>query len=317
MSQTNYLGYLKYEGRLVADGLMDARKQAKALLALDSALRHFVIQQVPDMAGVEFEIPVRVRQGSWEALIPESAAGWLQAGAGIVATAYFTTAANKMAEKDFKNVGFTDVFRKSLEAIKWFAKIGNHVGDLTIRSFANVRFTDDNALVALPNASGEYMYVPVNMLEFYTSSNPKLLESLVENVEDGRELVIGTFTKSGSDEVTIGTNEKGIYCPDSTPEADILLPELIDGQNVVLEGEVTHENKTSNSMGFLYRGNVVTAYPVSGSIVPYKPLLFLKCRLYGTVSRRDNKGGSSAKRPKLFFSRIEPLEQETGDLFGG
>lgn len=79
---------------------------------------------------------------------------------------------------------------------------------MTIRSFANFRFTDDNTVVAILNASGQYIYVPVNMLELYTSSNPKLLESLVENVEDGRELVIGTLTKSGRDEVTSGTNEK-------------------------------------------------------------------------------------------------------------
>ena len=88
------------------------------------------------------------------------------------------------------------------------------------------------------------------------------------------------------------------------------------GESVVLEGEVTRENKTSNSMGFKYKDHILTAYPESGSIVKYKPLLFLKCRLYGTVSRLDEKGRIAARRPKLIFSHIEPLEEDrNSDLF--
>ncbi len=51
------------------------------------------------------------------------------------------------------------------------------------------------------------------------------------------------------------------------------------------------------------------------SVVKYKPLLFLRCKLVGTVSRLDEKGRIAAKRPKLIVSHLEALEQMNGDLF--
>ena len=125
--EEKYIGYIKYEGELVGDGLMDARRQAKSLLAFDSALRYFIAKQAPDFRNLDFEIPVRIRKGSWEALIPETVAGWVQAGLGVVATAYFTKAAQKMAEKDFADFGITDLFRTAIDSIKWFARIGKHM----------------------------------------------------------------------------------------------------------------------------------------------------------------------------------------------
>lgn len=317
MEEEKYIGYIKYEGRLVEEGLMDARKQAQALLGFDSALRYFIGKLAPDFHNLEFEIPIRIRKGSWEALIPETVAGWTQAGLGVVATAYLTKAAQKMAEKDFADFGITDLFKKAIDAVKWFAKIGKHMGDVTIRSFENTKFSNDNTLVGIRNSRGEYLYVPKNILDMYVSCNPKLLEKLAQNIEEGRELPIGSIIDGEIDKVTIHLNEKGIFCEEEAElDEDVLFPEFVHGDNVVLEGEVTRENKTSNSMGFKYQEHILTAYPESGSIVPYKPILFLKCRLYGTVSRLDEQGRIAARRPKLYFTYLEPLEmEESDDLF--
>lgn len=48
MTDEKYIGYIKYDGELVKDGLMDARRQAKSLLAFDSAVRYFITKQAPD-----------------------------------------------------------------------------------------------------------------------------------------------------------------------------------------------------------------------------------------------------------------------------
>ena len=317
MEEEKYIGYIKYEGKLVDEGLMDARKQAQALLGFDSALRYFIGKQAPDFRNLDFEIPVRVRKGSWEALIPETVGGWVQAGLGVVATAYFTKAAQKMAEKDFSDFGIVDLFKHAMNAIQWFARIGKHMGDVTIRSFDSVQFKDDNALVGIRNADGDYLYVPKKMLDLYTSCNPKILEKLAENIEEDRKLTIGSVVDGVTEEISILAEEKSIFCEEEAEiEEDILFPELVHGDDVVLEGEVTRENKTSNSMGFKYEGHILTAYPDTGSIVRYKPILFLKCRLYGVVNRIDEKGRIAARRPKLYFSHLEPLEtDEDHDLF--
>jgi hypothetical protein len=311
------LGYIKYEGELVEDGLMDGRKQAQAIIGLDEALRYFISKQVPELRNLDFEIPIRIKKGSWEALIPETAATWAQAGLGVVATAYFTKAAQKMAEKDFADFGITDVFKKSIEAIKWFVRIGKHIGDLSIRKFENSKFSSDNELIGLCNEKGEYLYVPKSIFDLYRNSNPQLLEKIAKNITGGRGLIIGSLQGGERDEVVIGIDDKPIFCKeDAEDEEDILFPELVHGDTVVLEGESTRENKISNSMGFKYLGHILTSYPETGSIIPYKAVLFLKCRLYGTVSRLDEKGRIAAKRPKLYFSHIEPLEiEENDDLF--
>jgi hypothetical protein len=317
MDDERYLGYIKYDGQSVENGLMDGRKQAQALIGFDEALRYFISKQVPELQKLDFEIPVRVKKGSWEALIPDTAAAWAQAGLGVVATAYFSKAAQKMAEKDFADFGITDVFKKSIEAIKWFARIGKHIGDLSIRKFEKTRFSNENEFIGLCNEKGEYLYVPKYIFDMYVSSNPRLLEKIAQNINSERGLKIGSFEGGEKDEVTIGFEQKSIFCrEDREEEEDVLFPELVHGDTVVLEGESTRENKTSNSMGFKYQGHILTTYPERGSIVPYKAILFLKCRLYGTVSRLDEKGRIAAKRPKIYFSHIEPLEtEESDDLF--
>ncbi|NWF44391.1 hypothetical protein F3K02_03865 [Hydrogenophaga sp. D2P1] len=313
MVKEKYLGYIKYEGRLVADGLMDARRQAKALISFDSALRYFIAKQAPDFRNLDFEIPVRIRKGSWEALIPETVAGWVQAGLGAVATAYFTKAAQKMAERDFADFGITDLFRISLNCIKWFVRIGKHVGDVTIREFKNVRFSDDQTQIGIVNSAGETLFIPKKIFDLYINTNPKLLEELAINVQSGRSLVIGTLENGTTDEEIIDSSNKWIFCDEDEIDEDILFPELVHGDYVVLEGEVTRENKTSNSMGFKYKDHILTAHPDAGSIVRYKPILFLKCRLFGTVNRIDEKGRIGARRPKLYFSNLEPLETSSDD----
>ncbi|MDG9760983.1 hypothetical protein N7365_23120 [Pseudomonas sediminis] len=222
-----------------------------------------------------------------------------------------------MADRDFENIGFKDIFIKSISAIKWFAKIGKHLGSVTVKKFEDVTFSSDNSLVGIRNGSGEILYVPKDILDVYVSTSPKLLEQIAINIEEGRELKIGSNSNGIVDEVTVGIKDKWIFCKSPEDLEDgVTLPELLHGDDVILEGEVTRENKTTNSMGFKYKGHILTSYPQVGSIVPYKETLFLKCRIYAVVSRMDENGFITAKRPKLYFSSIEPLEEfSTRDLF--
>lgn len=317
MEEEKYLGYIKYDGPLVEDGLMDGRKQAQALIGFDTAVRYFISKIAPDLQSLDFEIPVRIRKGSWEALIPETVAGWAQAGLGVAATAYFTKAAQKMAEKDFSDFGFKDIFRASLDGLKWFARIGKHMGDVSIRKFSDVRFDSSNGLIGIMNAQGEILYVPKHVLELYSQCPANILENIAANITHGRSLVIGSVEDDVLDEVTIDSSEKHIFCQDEEEEEDeILFPELEHGAEVVLEGEITRENKTSNSMGFKYNDHILTSYPEIGSIVQYKHLIFSECRLYGRVSRLDKRGRLNAKRPKLIFRHLEEIRgDESYDLF--
>lgn len=315
MSEQPALGFIRYSGRLVVDGIMDARRQAQALLGFDSALRFFIEERLPAAHDLEFEIPVQVREGSWEALIPATVAEWAQAGLGVAVTAYLAKAAQTLAQNDFKDVSTRDLFQRALQGIQWFAKIGKHIGDVTIRRFEAVVFSETGETIGIPNAKGEVLNVPKEYFYLYVKCPPRLLEPVVRNVEEGRELTLGAIVDGQMSEVRMSQAEKTIFCSDLETDDDVLFPDLVHGQRVELTGEVTRENKTANSMGFKYEGHVLTSYPVSGDIVPYKPLLFLPCRLYGYVDRIDDSGRAVARRPKLWFDRLEPTSMTSDTLF--
>ncbi len=307
--EEKYLGYLKYQGEMVDEGFMDARKSAQALLGFDEAVRFFVFQQAPDLRKTDFEFPVRVKKGSWEIVIPELVELIKLAGS-VVVTAYGVKAAQKMAERDFEGIGLRGIFQKSLLAIQWVIKIGKHLGDLTLKKFESVKFKDNNQLIGIKNSEGEFLYVPKEFLDFYVASNPRLLGKISELVEEQRVLSVGVYQDGQLVEETVTRKYRSIFTHEEEEQEEMLLPELEHGQEVVLEGEVTKGNEMSNTMGLSYQGHILTMLPESGSIVRFKPSLFLKCRVRGLISRSDDKGKLDAKKPKIIFSHIEPIEND-------
>lgn len=299
------LGYVKYSGELVKDGYMDARKSAQALLGVDEAVRFFVFQQAPQLRTVEFEFPVMIKKGSWEIVI------------GGIFLAYGVKAAQKMAENDFKDVGLKDVFKTALGAIQWMIRIGKHMGDLTIKKFENVKFKDNNAMIGVRNSQGEYLYIPKEYLDFYASASPVLLKKISEVVEDGRSLSVGIYDGQATIEETVTRKYRQIFTNEIEEPGEVLFPELEHGQSVVLEGELTRGNEMSNTVGIGYQGHILTGTPEVGSVVRFKLSLFLRCRIHGRVSRENEKGHLDARRPRIIFTRIEPLESDGNrQLFG-
>jgi len=291
------IGFAKYTGKLVEDGYLDARKSAQALIGFDEAVRFFIFQQYPDLRLTDLEFPVRIKKGSWEIVV-----------AAIVG-AYGVKAAQKMAENDFKDVGLVDLFKKSLSTIQWVLKIGKHMGDLTIKRFENAKFKDNNQLIGIRNSEGEFLYVPKEFLDYYVNANPSLLKKLSELVEDERTLSIGVVDGETVHEETLTTRHRRIFSREVDEEDDRILPELKHGENVTLEAEITRGNEMSNTIGIEYGGHIIIGYPKEGSIVKFKSNLFLKCRVFGSVTREDDES-KDAKRPKIIVSRIEPIEVE-------
>lgn len=292
------VGYVKYSGELVRDGYLDARKSAQALLGVDEAIRFFVFQQAPELRTTDFEFPVKVKKGSWEIVI------------GGILLAYGAKAAQKMAENDFKDIGLKDAFKKALSAIQWMIRIGKHMGDLTIKKFENVKFKDNNALIGIQNSQGEFLDVPKEFLEFYASASPNLLKKIAEIVEEERSLSVGIYAGNAVIEETVTRRHRQIFTHEVEEPGEVLFPELEHGQTVILEGELTRGNEMSNTVGIGYQGHILTGIPEVGSIVRFKPSLFLRCRVYGRVSREDEKGRLDARRPRIIFTSIESLESD-------
>ena len=50
---SEYLAYIKYEGKLVKDGYLDARKSAEILIGIDEIIRFYLFQENKDSAKLK------------------------------------------------------------------------------------------------------------------------------------------------------------------------------------------------------------------------------------------------------------------------
>lgn len=211
--------------------------------------------------------------------------------------------------KNFKDNGLRNIFKSSLIAIHWFIKIGKHIGNTTTRKFEQIKWRNGNTEVGIQNNENEYLYVPVDILNYYSEASPRLLEKISKNIEENRELSIGVIENGVDIEETISIYHKHIFDPPEENE-EILFPELTHGKKVELEGYTTKGNQTANSIGFRFENHILTCYPTEGSIVRFRSVLFTRCRIIGIIDRIDDRGQPSERRPKINFSELILLENK-------
>jgi hypothetical protein len=319
-----YFGYFKYEGSLVAAGYLDARKSAEALLGLDEVLRYFLFQQDKTLQEKEFELPVRIKKGSWEALIPKSLLDWLITGGGIAFTKYLTTAVTEIAKNDFKDKTTSDILKEAFKSMKWVIKIAIHLKSLVIKTFNDATFVEQNgnSLIGIQNEMKDWIYVPKKYIEAYRNCPEKLFEKLAHLIEPERELEIGTNESIPLDPdeefrvAKITNSEKFIFYTKEDTE-EVLFPELVHGSYVELEGHVTRGNENTNSIGFEYFRHILVCFPVNGNVKDYKALLFTNCILKGYVDRLSDDGSFNERKPRIRFMSLEELPNSSnqGKLF--
>ena len=299
------VGFVKYEGEAVLPGILDAGKAGLALTGLDELLRYFNSKQTADLARADYEVPIQVRAGSWEAVIV--------AGASVFALAYLGRAGNEMAKSDFEGVGLKDVFKKSLKAAIHLIRLAKHTTKLKGWSLENVKWRKDNTEVGISNNEGEYEYFPVEFVKWYATMPPQILRKMAEVIEKERSLIVGVFDGGVLVQEKITIREKRIFVMNTDDEVDeeFLFPELEQGMIVKLEGRLTRGNAETNSVGLDYKGHILNCVPETGSVVQYKSALFLRCIVEGAVTRLNKTHVVAERKPTIIFKRITPLENDS------
>ncbi len=308
------VGYIRYSGKEVENGIIDAGSAGLALLGLDEALRFFNTQQSPDLATIPYEIPVRTRTGSWEAVV----LGSTVAVGGAFALGYAKKAGEKLAENDFKDVGLHDVFRKSLDAVKTLAKLVKHTR--RARGWESARYSMENQSteVAVRNDHGQELCIRPEYFRWYQQMPPHLLLRMTTIVRRERILSIGLKDDGPSEAVQVLEADKPLFeqTQDEELEDAFLFPELLHGNHATLEGRLIRGNEASNSVGLEYLGHVINCVPSNGSVRQYKPALFLRCRVSGIVNRLTKSRFVADRRPTLILNKVVPLEKDVqGSLF--
>lgn len=305
--------YIKYEGALVEDGFLDARKAGEALLGIDEALRFFLYYEDPALQKIEFDIPVLVNKGSWETLFLENFdAILLKTAITWGASKYFGTALNEMAKNDLKEFGFKDIFKRAFKAMTWVIKIAKHLGSLTKKKIDKIEYSGNNE-VRITNDEGKVLIVPAQYLQLFAACPNHLFKKLAKVIDEERELVVGYNDSKDANYVRIGSDKKFIFIPNED-ENEVLFPELLHNSYVVLEGHISRGNENSNTLGFLYQNHVLTCYPHEGNIKIFKGALFTNVIVKGFVDRLDKKTEELIeKRPRIRFTEIssnEPTDRQ-------
>jgi hypothetical protein len=302
------VGFVKYSGKGMQSGVIDAGSAGSALVGLDEALRFFNTQQSTDLAALSYDIPVQTRAGSWEAIV----LGLAATTGGAFALGYAKKAGEKLAENDFKDVGLTHVLKKSMSALQWLAVLTKHTRksrDWNIERIEPVGTVD---MAVVLNAQGQELPVPLEYVHWFHKMPPRLLLKMTSVVRSDRALTIGAIDGAKIEQITIVEEDKPLF--DSLGVDDIeealLFPELAHGTKAQLVGRLIRGSEASNSVGLEYEGHVINCIPESGSIRQYKPALFLRCKVEGQVTRHSKHRFVADRRPTLIVTRVIPLEAD-------
>lgn len=302
----NIVGYLKYEGTAVQEGIMGAQEIVSSLSGFHNAIKFYLKKEDPRYENLNFDLPVKVQQGCLEFIVPLIKWGAVIYAAGVI---------TQIAQNDFKNITSKDIFLHSLKCIKNVIKIAKHLG-----SFGNTTFKTKSSFgdpfITIYNDAGKEIVVHRDMIDIYLQTPPGLLGKMANTISAERELEVGYIDENQElQKENISLSEKYIFA--STEEEDDILPELVHAKNVELIGEITRGNSSTNRLGIKYKEKILTCIPEKGDIRQYKNCIFRKCRIYGIVSREDEFGNITEKKPKIIFYKLIPIDEvpSTPNLF--
>lgn len=306
------LAYIKLEGEGLEEGIISAKTGAEILGVIDRVVHRSIVQKYPELLDVNFDVPVQVKKGSWMALIPSDVIGWVLTAAGASTTAYGVKAAQSLAENDFSEIGIKDAVKKGVGTLQSTIRIAKHLGG-TRKKPHGVKFEDNNETLLIPNAQGEYIKVKRSEYDNYQNYPEKLLKDIAKAPSQNQKISVGLVDGGKLQVESIDYGDKSYFGEEQLAPTDngFLFPEMKEGDQVELIGVVTRANSQPNSMGFQYQGHILTCIPRSGKVEQYKPQLFKKCILRGSVRRLlDASFKDTMARPRLIIDELVIIEEE-------
>lgn len=319
------LGYLSYNGESIQDGIFDARQSATALLGFDNLMRYFIKIENPELRDVDFNFPVKVKEGSWIIEIPNNIGELLLIiGSGSFVGYYLKEFAKKAGSDGFLETGpvkdVKKIIQGAINLAKWCIKIRKHIKDRQVEE--KIDLTNETVKVSVDDKTIE---IPLKIYTLYKNLPKGFFNDISEAITKDVTLTIGEKLDDGKfDKAEITYTDKSFFYTKSDIDTDILFPELKDGQYVELDGEITRNNGKRNTIGFEYKGHILTCEPDQNqSLTKFKNQIISKSEdrffssvtIHGVIDRSEGTGN----RPKIKFTKIVPNEGQLikqQELFG-
>lgn len=307
------IGYFKITGKSIENGVISAKSAYMVLESIDRTVNRAIKRKYPELSGIQLDIPVEIKKGSWQALIPDSLVDWVITAVGTGAITYATTAAKKMAENDFDKKGIKEATVSGIKTLQSVIKLHKHLKGSKNRKINGVKFKDNNKTLSIPNDEGKFIDISKSDFDDYYNFPENILKELAESPTNDQTLSIGVVEDGVTVEENIGYKDRSLFGITDSLEnntIDVLFPELRHGDKVELIGEVTRGNNQSNSMGFKYKEHILTCFPSKGRVSDFKQQLFSKCIIRGEVIRVTDMTFTESNRPRIKFDDLEMIVED-------
>lgn len=315
------IGYISYGGDAIEYGVFDARQSAIALLGFDKVMRYCIIVNNPELEGVNFDFPVQVKGGSWMIEIPSNIGDIIkiiEIGGGTVAlSTYFVTLAKKAAEEGFFETGpakdVKKIIQSAIRLFQWFIRIRKHLKGEKPKH-ENMIIDTQNNMVSLEK-DGVKLDVPIDVYRQYYNVPTDFFDGISESINENVSLTVAACNDNGEiEKERISYTERPYFYTSKENPSVQLFPELKNGDYVELDGDITRNNNKTNTIGFEYKGHILTCIPENNQqltkfknqiISQNENKIFASATIYGYVSRDKND-----MRPKVIFDRIVPKDKD-------
>lgn len=308
MEKYGGVGFVSYELEGVPNGVVDAGAGGAALTGIDEAVRFFNRQQYGGPGLGAYEIPVYTGEGSWMAVIM----GVMAIPATAFATSYAKKAGEKMAEKDFADIGMKDVARKSMDALVHLIEVIKHLKGLPDWTRTKIEWSNNAQRARVYNDAGAILEVPSDYIKWYKQVPKAILRRLSAPILRAGRVTFASKQDSGEfRSVDLEASQVPLLMGQEDFNEDaFLFPELRHGDDVELEGLITRGNQSTNSIGFQYQGHILNCVPETGSVRRFKAAIFLHCKLVATINRHVASLTRIDNRPTLIIRQVVQLEDD-------
>ena len=322
MDNEKEIASFKFFGEKVTEGVLGAKDSSEILASLDDAFQFYLKIQLKKYPKGTIQLPVRIKRGSWEAIIPETITDWIVTTGGLGGSAYFINFMKEMAKKDADGDGFVRLGRNFVLFIINWIRARKHTRTPLSKVNSVTRYIEDGVIyVRITNERGELLTMTAQDFDQLQQAPDNLLSGLIENVEEKRELKVrvddvSTDDSTNRSEAIVEVKDRPLFIREV--EKLEVFPELKHGMFVELQGHTTSANENANSIGFRHQGVILICTPQNGSVAAYRSLLFRDCIVSGYIDRASSKNGLSAIKPRIRFTKLELETDGNGQatLFG-
>lgn len=205
------LGYLSYSGESIQNGIFDARQSASALLGFDNLMRYFIKIENPELKDVDFNFPVKIKEGSWIIEIPNNIDSFLHIIGGGLVVYYLKEVVKKAGSDGFLETGpvkdVKKIIQGAINLAKWCIKIRKHIKDRNVAE--NIDLTNETVQIKVDN---ELLEIPIKIYTIYKNLPKGFFNGISEAITKDITLTIGEKLDNGKfDKTEISYSEKTFF----------------------------------------------------------------------------------------------------------